>query len=136
MKRVERDSDKTTGFLLLRLFFAQFWFLQFFGKIFDQESHIVAWHNLAIWSAHTTDWFVKQTPLPAGFVAPYTRALPYGELAIAVLLAAGLETRKALIFSALLLISLDAGMLLQLKHDVVALNTIYLFAILLALRWE
>ena len=128
--------NETIGFLLLRLFFIQFWLLQFFGKIFDQGTHIIAWKNLAIWSQHTTEWFVQQTPLPAWAVAPYTRALPYCELAIGLLLLIGFETRKVLIFSALLLISLDAGLLLQLKHDVVALNTVYLLAILQALRWE
>lgn len=130
------SEDKALGFLLLRAFFIQFWILQFFGKIFDQETRIVAWHNLAIWSRHTTEWFVKQTPLPGWLVGPYTRALPYCELLIGILLLAGFETRRVLIFSALLLISLDAGLLFQLKHDTVALNTIYLLAILHALRWE
>jgi uncharacterized membrane protein YphA (DoxX/SURF4 family) len=120
--------------MLLRAFFAQFWLLQCFGKMFDQESRIAAWENLAIWSAHTTDWFVKQTPLPAWLVAPYTRALPYCELAIGLCLLVGFETRRTLIFSALLLISLDAGLLFQLKHDIVAMNSIHLLAILQALR--
>lgn len=133
MKRID---DETAGFLILRLFFSQFWLLQFFGKIYDQESRIAAWGNLAIWSRHTTDWFLKQTPLPVWAVEPYTRALPYCELALGLLLLAGFATRRALLFSALLLVSLDFGLLLQLKHDVVALNTVYLLAVLLALRWE
>lgn len=132
----DSTKEKAVGFLLLRLFFGQFWLFQFFGKIFDQESHIIAWGNLAVWSRHTTDWFVNQTPLPAWFVAPYTSLLPYGELLIGLLILIGLETRKVLIFSALLLISLDAGLLMQLKHDVVALNTIYLLALIQALQWE
>jgi len=130
------ESGKVVGFLLLRLFFAQFWVLQFFGKIFDQETHIVSWKNLALWSGHTTEWFLKQTILPSWIVYPYTRALPYLELTLGILILLGCETRKALIFSALLIISLDAGLLLQLKHDTVAMNTIYLLAILMALQWE
>lgn len=133
---LNNDPSKTTGFLILRLFFAQFWLLQCFGKIFDQESHIVAWKNLTIWSSHTTEWFVKQTILPHWVVSPYTSVLPYLELSIGLLLLVGLKTRKALIFSALLIISLNAGLLLQLKHDTVAMNTIYLVTILLALQWE
>jgi hypothetical protein len=58
------------------------------------------------------------------------------ELTLGILILLGCETRKALIFSALLIISLDAGLLLQLKHDTVAMNTIYLLAILMALQWE
>ena len=133
--RVE-TRDAGVEFLLLRLFYGLFWLLQSFGKAFDQESGILALRNLAIWSAHTTEWFVKQTVLPAWLVAPYTRLLPFAELAIGVCLLAGFATRRTLIASALLLISLDAGLLLQLKHDVVAFNTIHLLAILLALRWE
>ena len=130
------DSSKATGFMILRLFFSQFWLLQFFGKIFDQETHIIAWRNLAIWAGHTTEWFVRQTILPEGLVRPYTMALPYLELSIGLLLLAGFQTRRALIFSALLIISLDAGLLMQLKHDTVALNTIYLLALLPAIQWE
>jgi hypothetical protein len=129
-------EEKAVGFLLVRAFFAQFWLLQFFGKLYDQESRIAAWHNLAIWSTHTTEWFVKQTVLPAWLVAPYTRVLPFCELTIGACLALGLATRNVLILSALLLISLDAGLLLQLKHDVVAMNTVYFLVILLGLRWE
>ena len=130
------DFGKVVGFALLRIFFAQFWILQFFGKIFDQESHIIAWHNLSIWSAHTTEWFQKLTPLPYWMVRPYTLTLPYWELSIGLCLALGFLTRKSLIFSALLIISLDAGLMLQLKHDVVALNSVYLILILTALQWE
>ncbi|MBI2118776.1 MAG: DoxX family membrane protein [Elusimicrobia bacterium] len=133
---MNNDSNKTTSFLILRFYFAQFWLLQCFGKIFDQESHIVAWRNLNIWSAHTAEWFVKQTILPHWVVSPYTLVLPYLEFLIGLLLLIGLKTRNILIFSALLIISLNAGLLLQLKHDIVALNTIYLIAILLAIQWE
>jgi len=75
---------------------------------------------MALWSTHTTEWFVKLTVLPGWLVAPYTSAVPYCELAIGVCLAVGIATRQTLIFSALLLISLDAGMMLQLKHEVVS----------------
>ena len=132
--RAERDG--TVAFLLLRLFFAQFWVLQFVGKLTDADSRVVAWSNLALWSKNTTEWFVKLTVLPGWFVAPYTSVVPYCELAIGVLLAIGLATRGTLIFSGLLLITLDAGMMLQLKHEVVGTNTIYLLAILLAVHLE
>ncbi len=126
--------DETTAFLLLRAFFAQFWLLQFFGKLYDQESRILAWRNLDIWSAHLTSWFDKQTALSAWIVRPYSLGLPYIELALGLLWLTGLQTRKTIIASALLILSLDFGLLLQLKHDTVALNTIYLLALLLALR--
>ncbi len=132
----ENNPEKMICFLIMRLFFAQFWILQWFGKIFDQESHIFAWRNLAIWSLHTSEWFVKQTALPWFFVRAYTLSLPYLELVIGLLLLAGFQTRRVLVFSALLIISLDAGLLMQLKHDVVALNTIYLLAILAAVHLE
>ena len=125
-----------TAFLLLRLFFAQFWLLQFAGKIRDQESGITAVKNLAIWSQHTTDWFVKLTPLPWWAVRPYTLALPWLELILGTLLLLGLQTRRALVLSALLLISLCAGMMLQQKHEVVASNAIFLLATLCALWLE
>lgn len=131
-----RLPDEAIGFLLLRAFFSIFWLGQFFGKMFDQESGVVAWRNLAIWSANTTAWFAKSSALPGMVAAPYLRVLPYAELALGLLLALGVATRRTLICSAALLVTLDFGMLLQLKHDVVALNTIYLLAIIQAIRWE
>lgn len=132
-----RDSeDETIGFLILRLFFAQFWLLQFFGKMYDQESGIAAWRNLEIWSRNLTAWFGKQTALSPWLVRPYSLAVPYVELLLGLLWLAGFQTRKTIIASALVLISLDAGLLFQLKHDTVALNTVYLLSLLLALRWE
>lgn len=128
--------DEAAGFLILRAFFVQFWFLQFFGKLFDQETRIVAWRNLDIWSIHLTEWFAKQTAVGAGLVRPYSLALPYAELLLAALWLAGFQTRRTILASAALLISLDAGLLLQLKHDTVALNTIYLLALILALQWH
>lgn len=129
-------TNETAGFLILRLFFAQFWLLQAFGKMYDQESGIAAWGNMAIWSRNTTVWFVKQTVLPALLVRPYTCVLPYAELALGLCWLAGYQTRQTVLASSLLIISLDAGLLLQLKHDTVALNTVYLLALLLALQWS
>ncbi len=125
-----------TAFLVLRLFFAQFWLLQFATKVRDSESGVAALRNLGIWSAHVTDWFVKQTPLPAWVVRPYTLSLPWLELLLGSLLLFGLQTRRALTFSALLLVSLCTGMMLQQKHDVVANNLVFLLATLIALQLE
>lgn len=130
------DDDKTLVFLLLRFYFGIFWVLEFFGKVFDQASRTIAWRNMSVWAAHTTEWFVKETPLPAWSVAPYNLCLPYLELLIGLLLLIGLRTREVLVFSFLLMVSLNVGMLLIYKHDVVALNTVYLALILLALRGE
>lgn len=124
------------AFLVLRLFFAQFWLLQFATKVRDSESGVAALRNLGIWSAHVTDWFVKQTPLPAWVVRPYTLSLPWLELLLGSLLLFGLQTRRALTFSALLLVSLCTGMMLQQKHDVVANNLVFLLATLIALQLE
>ena len=130
------DRNKAAGYLVLRAFFAQFWILQWFGKIHDAESGITAWRNLAIWSAHTTDWMAKTTPLAAWMIRPYTLALPYCELAVGLLLAVGFRSREALFGAAAILVTLDVGLMLQLKHDQVATNTIYLLAVVIALQWE
>ncbi len=133
---MDAQRDKTAGFLLLRLFLAQFWVLQMIGKARDQESSVTSLHNLLVWSANVTAWMVKTTPLPAWAVRPYTLALPYLELLLGLLLLVGLRTRAALIASCLLLISLDTGLMFQLKHDAVELNTVILLATLLALQWS
>ena len=130
------DRNKTAGFLVLRLFLAQFWVLQMIGKARDQESGITSLHNLVVWSANVTGWMAKTTPLPAAVVRPYTLLLPWLELAAGLMLLCGLRTREVLIGSGLLLISLDVGLMFQLKHDVVALNTVILLASLLALQWS
>jgi|SRR6185295_12767856 len=127
------ERNKTVAFLVLRAFLVQFWLLQFLGKIRDSESGIIAFRNLEIWSRHTTDWFVKGTPLPEFLARPYTLAVPWAELLISVLLLVGWQTRRTLIGAAWLLVSLDVGMMLQGKHDVVALNSIHLLTVLLAL---
>lgn len=124
------------GYLVLRAFFAQFWLLQWFGKARDSESGIVAVRNLAIWSSHVTAQFVKTTPLPEWSVAPYTLAVPWVELTLGLLFLLGLWQRAAILGAALLLLSLDLGLMLQLKHEDVARNMLFLFAALLALQWE
>lgn len=129
-------DSPTLCFLLMRAFFAQFWLLQWFGKIRDSESGIVAVKNLAIWSSHVTANFVKTTPLPEWSVAPYTLAMPWVELTLGLLFLLGLWQRAAILGAALLLLSLDVGLMLQLKHEDVARNMLYLFAALLALQWE
>jgi uncharacterized membrane protein YphA (DoxX/SURF4 family) len=130
------ERNKSAGFLVLRLFFAQFWLLQMIGKARDQESGITSFHNLSIWSANVTAWMAKTTPLPAWSVRPYTAALPYVELLLALLFIAGFRLRLALIASALVIVSLDVGLMFQLKHDAVAMNTVTLLAALLGLQWE
>ena len=130
------ERNATWGFLVLRVFLAQFWFLQMIGKARDQESGVTSLHNLAIWSGRTSDWMAKTTPLPAWALVPFTTVLPYLELTLGLLFLLGLQTRRALIFSGLLLVALDVGLMLQLKHDVVAANTVILLATLMALQWE
>src|SRR6266513_552769 len=134
MTRAKRN--KGAAFLILRLFFAQFWLLQVIGKARDQESGITSLHNLVIWSANVTAWMAKSTPLPAWALRPYTLVLPYAELILAVLFLLGLRLRWALITAGLVIVSLDVGLLFQLKHDVVAMNTVILLAALLGLPWE
>src|SRR6266545_3265791 len=124
------------GFLALRLFLAQFWILQMIGKARDQESGITSLHNLAIWAKNVTAWMVKTTPLPEWALRPYTTVLPFVELALGLLFLLGLQTRRALVASAFVIVSLDVGLMLQLKHDVVAANTVILLAALLGLQWE
>jgi len=128
--------NKSAGFFVLRLFFAQFWLLQMIGKARDQESGITSFHNLSIWANNVTAWMVKSTPLPAWSVRPYTAVLPYVELALALMFVAGFRLRIALIASALVIVSLDVGLMFQLKHDVVAMNTVTLLAALIALQWQ
>jgi thiosulfate dehydrogenase [quinone] large subunit len=124
------------GFLALRLFLGQFWILQMIGKARDQESGITSLHNLSIWARNVTAWMVKTTPMPEWAVQPYTTVLPFVEVALGLLILLGLQTRRALIASAFVLVSLDVGLMFQMKHDVVASNTIFLLATVLALFWE
>jgi thiosulfate dehydrogenase [quinone] large subunit len=130
------ERNATAGFLVLRLFLGQFWILQMLGKARDQESGITSLHNLSIWAKNVTGWMLKTTPLPEWAVAPFTTTLPFVEAAIGLLLLVGLATRSVLIASALVLVSVDVGLMLQLKHDVVAANTIILLATLLAWHWQ
>ena len=46
------------------------------------------------------------------------------------------DLRQALIASALVIVSLDVGLMFQLKHDVVALNGVTLLLSLVALLWS
>jgi uncharacterized membrane protein YphA (DoxX/SURF4 family) len=128
--------DRTVGFFILRVFFAQFWFLQVVGKATDEATGTRSLQNLSIWAKNTSEWMTHGTPLPALMVKPYTYAVPYIELGIAILLALGFHTRQTLIAAALLIVSLDVGMMLKLKHDVVGNNTIFLGALLLAIAWS
>jgi hypothetical protein len=130
------DRGKMWGFLVLRYFLVQFWFLQMMGKIRDQESGIIALRNLGIWAEHTSDWMIKTTPLPSFMVVPFTYSVPYLETIFAVLLLVGYRVRFTLVASCLLIVSLDIGLMFQLKHDVVGNNTIFLIASLIALQWE
>lgn len=130
------ERNATAGFLVLRLFFAQFWLLQMLGKARDQESGAISLHNLSIWAHNVAAWMAKTTPLPEWMLRPYTMVLPFIEAALGLLLLLGLQTRRALIGSALLIVSLDVGLMLQLKHDVVAANTVILLAALLGSRWS
>jgi thiosulfate dehydrogenase [quinone] large subunit len=124
--------NRRITFLVLRGFFAQFWLLQFFGKLRNADTGSVAFGNLPAWSARTTEWFVKTSPLPAIAVAPYTYAIPYIELALGLLILVGFKTRWALFAAAAYLVTLDIGLMFQLKHDVVGTNTVTMLAALLA----
>ncbi len=130
------ERNATAGILVLRLFLGQFWILQMIGKARDQDSGITSLHNLSIWAKNVTEWMAKTTPLPEWALRPFTTVLPFVELALGLLLVVGFQTRRALIASALVIVSLDVGLMFQLKHDVVAANTIILLATLLALQWQ
>ena len=130
------ERNATAGFLVLRLFLVQFWLLQMIGKARDQESGITSLRNLSIWAKNVGDWMLKTTPLPEFAVRPFVTVLPFIELALAILFLLGLQTRRALLASGLLIVSLDIGLMFQLKHDVVAANTVILIATLLGLWWE
>lgn len=134
--RPVNERNATAGFLVLRLFFVQFWLLQMIGKARDQESGITSLHNLSIWAKNVGDWMIKTTPMPEFAVRPFVAVLPFVELTLATLFLLGLQTRRALIASAVLIVSVDIGLMFQLKHDVVAANTVILIATLLALWWE
>lgn len=137
MSAATRDEGGATAAApVLRLFFAQFWILQMLGKARDQESGTISLHNLSIWAHNVAAWMVKTTPLPEWAVRPYTTVLPFVEAALGLLLLLGLQTRRAFIASALLIVSLDVGLMFQLKHDVVAANTVILVAALLGSRWS
>ena len=118
--------------LILRLFIAQFWLLQFYFKLHDPKTGSIGLRNLGVWAHATADDFAKTTPLPTWAVFAYVSVVPYLELLIGIAILFGIQTRRVLFFAMLLLISLCFGLMLQGKHDVVALNTIQLFVLLLA----
>ena len=130
------ERNATAGITVLRLFLGQFWLLQMIGKARDQESGITSLHNLSIWANNVTGWMAKTTPLPEWALRPYTTALPFVECLLGLCFFLGLFTRQALIASALVIVSLDVGLMFQLKHDAVLMNTIIIFASLLGLGWE
>jgi thiosulfate dehydrogenase [quinone] large subunit len=134
--RTISERNATAGIVVMRLFLGQFWLLQMIGKARDQESGITSLHNLAVWAKNVSEWMAKSTPLPEWALRPYTTVLPFVEATLGLLLLLGLQTRRALIVSALVLVSLDVGLMFQLKHDVVAMNTIILLGTLLAVQWE
>jgi thiosulfate dehydrogenase [quinone] large subunit len=134
--RPASERTDTMGILCLRLFLGQFWILQMVGKARDQESGVTSLANLAIWAKNVGDWMVKTTPIPAFAIRPFTMVLPYVELVVGFCIVVGLFTRHALVASVLVLVSLDVGLMFQLKHDVVAMNTLFILAALLALHWE
>jgi len=135
---MERTTERnaTAAILVLRAFFAQFWLLQMIGKARDQESGITSLHNLSIWAKNVGEWMVKTTPLPSWAVTPFVTGLPFVECGLGLLFLVGFQTRRALIASTLVIISLDIGLMFQLKHENVTSNLILILAALLGLRWE
>ena len=135
---MERTTDRnaTAAILVLRAFFAQFWLLQMIGKARDQESGITSLHNLSIWAKNVGEWMVKTTPLPSWAVTPFVTGLPFVECALGLLFLVGFQTRRALIASTLVIVSLDIGLMFQLKHENVTSNLILILAALIGLRWE
>lgn len=135
---MERPNDRnaTAAILVLRAFFAQFWLLQMIGKARDQESGITSLHNLSIWAKNVGEWMVKTTPLPGWAVTPFVTGLPFVECALGLLFLVGFQTRRALIASTLVIVSLDIGLMFQLKHENVTSNLILILAALIGLRWE
>lgn len=135
---MERTNDRnaTAAILVLRAFFAQFWLLQMIGKARDQESGITSLHNLSIWAKNVGEWMVKTTPLPSWAVTPFVTGLPFVECALGLLFLVGFQTRRALIASTLVIVSLDIGLMFQLKHENVTSNLILILAALIGLRWE
>jgi uncharacterized membrane protein YphA (DoxX/SURF4 family) len=129
------QQNKRIAFLVLRLFLGLFWCLQCFYKLWDPESRTGSFQNLRIWTHHTVASFAS-TPLPAWAVSPYAAVVPYVEAALGLLLLFGFRLRGTLVFACVYLVSLDVGLLFQGKHDTVANNTLYLFAMLWALLLE
>jgi thiosulfate dehydrogenase [quinone] large subunit len=124
------------GFLILRAFLGQFWVLQFYGKLHDAKAGTTALENLGQWSANLTADFAKSTPLPEFLLVPYTRAAPWIELGLGLLILVGYRTRWALLGAAAFLVSLDIGLMLSGDADSVKSNTLILLALLLAAQWE
>jgi thiosulfate dehydrogenase [quinone] large subunit len=116
--------------------------LQFYFKMHDDKSGSLGLGNLLAWSSGMTADFVATTPLPGFLVRPYTLVVPWAELVLGVLIFVGFKTRWALVAAAALLVSLDYGLMLQGKHDVVKSNTVILLSLLVALfcqrfdRWS
>jgi uncharacterized membrane protein YphA (DoxX/SURF4 family) len=129
------QQNKRIAFLVLRLYLGLFWFLQCFFKLWDPESRTGSFRNLGTWRHHTVASFAS-TPLPAWFVSPYAALVPYVEAAVGLLLLFGFRLRGTLVFACVYLVSLNVGLLFQGRHETVANNTLYLFAMLWALLLE
>jgi thiosulfate dehydrogenase [quinone] large subunit len=134
-----RDVGPEVGrpaFLILRVFFGQFWILQFYGKAHDAKAGTTSLENLSQWSTNLVADFLKSTPLPEFMLVPYARLAPWVELTLGVLILIGLKTRWALLGAAAFLVSLNFGLMLQADNDSVKSNTIILLGLLLAAQWE
>jgi uncharacterized membrane protein YphA (DoxX/SURF4 family) len=129
------QQNKRIAFLVLRLFLGPFWLLQCFYKVWDPESRTASFANLGIWAHHTVASFAS-TPLPVWLVSPYAALVPYVEVALGLLLLLGFRVRATLVFSCVYLVSLQIGLMFQGKHETVADNTLFLFAMLWALFLE
>lgn len=83
--------------LLARLGLAAVWLTSGFVKAADPRTTVVAVRGYQI--------------LPESFVMPFASVLPYLEIALGVLLVAGLATRLAAVLSAVVLVAFIAGVI-------------------------
>ena len=77
---------------------------------------------------------MAEAPMPEFLVGAFARVLPFGEVAIGLLLMVGLFTRGALVAAALLMMALTVGVVLEPSPATVAANVNYAL-IIVALLW-
>lgn len=117
-------SAETWAFLSLRLFLALRFIIAGLGK-FNKDGY--SFSNLYDgWVANQLSNFGSKTNLPALLYSPYLHSLAYIEIALGLLLLAGVKTKYTLALISLTYVSIGFGLMLLRNPDPVGTIGIYI----------